>query len=215
MNPELIELVAACIVKGLTDNPDLEIKPGVPVGISNRHIHLSAQAAAVLFGDGYNLTKVKALTQIGEFSAAETVTLVGPKGVIQGVRVLGPLRNFSQVEISRTDSFTLGIKPPIRDSGNIAGSAGLTVVGPVGALTLKEGVIIAARHIHMSEAEAGVFGLCDGNRVSVFTVGPRSEVLNNVLVRVGPKYRLEFHIDTDEANAAELNNGDLVGVVSG
>jgi putative phosphotransacetylase len=131
------------------------------------------------------------------------------------VRVLGPLRRTSQVEISRTDGFLLGIAPPVRDSGRIAGSAGVTLVGPAGALTMTEGVILAARHVHMSEADAAAYGVADGARVTLEVPGPRSVCFRNVLVRSGADFRLEFHIDTDEANAAGLNNGDLVSLVVG
>ncbi|MDR3560362.1 MAG: phosphate propanoyltransferase [Negativicutes bacterium] len=214
MDPRVIETVVACVVKCLADaSPADGAKQGIPVGVSNRHIHLAEEAMAVLFGASHQLTQLKALSQVGEFAAAETVTLVGPKGVIQGVRILGPLRDFSQVEISRTDGFLLGIRPPVRDSGQIVGSAGITLVGPAGGLTLAEGVIIAARHIHMSDADAAEQGLREGDRVAVETCGPRAVCFQNVLVRVGPKFRREFHIDTDEANAAELNNGDLVRIV--
>lgn len=216
MDPGFIETVVACVVKGLANTaPDGGGEHVVPVGVSNRHIHLSASDMAVLFGDRHELTRYKELSQVGEFAAAETVTLVGPKGVLQGVRVLGPLRGTSQVELSRTDGFLLGIRPPVRDSGQIAASAGINLVGPAGALTLTQGVIIAARHIHMSDAEARSCGLRDKDRVAVETSGDRATCFRNVLVRVGPKFRREFHIDTDEANAAELNNGDLVRIVRG
>jgi putative phosphotransacetylase len=197
MDPKLIDTVVACIAKRLADiSPAAAAPPGIPVGVSNRHVHLAARDAAVLFGAGQELTKVKDLKQAGEFAAAETVTLVGPKGVLREVRVLGPLRPTSQVEISRTDGFLLGITPPVRDSGQIAGSAGVTLVGPAGALTLREGVIIAARHVHMSLAEAAEYGVADGDRVSLEGPGPRSVCFRNVLVRSGASFRLEFHIDT-------------------
>jgi putative phosphotransacetylase len=215
MDPKLIDTVVACIAQRLADISPAAASPGIPVGVSNRHIHLAARDAAVLFGAGRELTKVKDLKQVGEFAAAETVTLVGPKGVIQGVRVLGPLRRISQVEISRTDGFLLGIAPPVRDSGQLAGSAGVTLVGPAGALTLKEGVILAARHVHMSEADAAAYGVADGDRVTLEGPGPRSVCFRNVLVRSGAAFRLEFHIDTDEANAAGLSNGDLVSLAKG
>ncbi len=212
----MIEAVVACVVKRLANTPPETAAPqGIPVGISNRHVHLSARDAAALFGNGHELTNVKELRQVGEFAAAETVLLVGPKGVIQGVRVLGPARRASQVEISRSDGFQLGISPPVHDSGQLAGAAGITVVGPAGALSLREGVIIAARHIHMSEADAALYGLVDGDRVAVETSGPRAVSFKNVTVRVDARFRLEFHIDTDEANAAGLNNGDLVGLAKG
>lgn len=183
---------------------------GIPVGISNRHIHLCASDCEKLFGWDHGLTRKKDLKQTGEFASAETVTLVGPKGVIQGVRVLGPLRKITQIEISRTDGFTLGINPPLRDSGDIEQSAGVVVVGPCGAITLQDGVICASRHIHMSTEEAKKFGLSDCSRVMVDTPGSRGCIFKNVLVRVSPKFNLEFHIDTDEANAVGLKNGDLV-----
>jgi putative phosphotransacetylase len=183
---------------------------GIPVGVSNRHIHLCAEHIDILFGSGYCLTKDKDLKQTGEYAAKETVTLVGPKGVMRSVRVLGPVRAFTQIEISRTDGFGLGIAPPLRDSGKITGSPGIVVVGTKGAVTLTEGVICAARHIHMEAADARKFQVNDGERVTVKVPGPRGGTFDNVLVRVHPSFRLEFHIDTDEANAAELKNGDMV-----
>ncbi|MDT8899685.1 phosphate propanoyltransferase [Anaeroselena agilis] len=214
MDPELIDAVVVCIAKRLADLPPAAAAlPGIPVGVSKRHVHLSANDAAVLFGAGRALTKVKDLKQTGEFAAAETVTLVGPRGVIPGVRVLGPLRRVSQVELSRTDSFLLGIVPPVRDSGQLAGSAGVALVGPAGTLTMKEGVIVAARHIHMSVEDAAAYGVADGDRVSLEVPGQRSVCFRNVLVRSGAGFRLEFHVDTDEANAAGLKNGDLVSLV--
>ena len=182
----------------------------VPVGVSNRHIHLCAADCEKLFGAGHALTWKKDLKQTGEFAAAETVTLVGPKGVIQGVRVLGPLRKFSQIELARTDSFILGISPPLRDSGDIAGSAGIVVAGPGGAVSLPEGVICAGRHVHMQPEDASRFGVQDRDRVAIDAAGPQGCRFKNVLVRVDPGFRLEFHIDTDEANAAGLKNGDSV-----
>lgn len=185
----------------------------VPVGVSGRHVHLSKEDLATLFGEGYELTVKKELSQPGQFAAEEVVTLVGPKSVISNVRILGPLRSQTQVEISRTDGFTLGVRPPVRQSGDIAGSAGITIVGPVGAITIKEGVIIAQRHIHMSPEDAEKFGVSDKDTVSVRVDGARALIFTNVLVRVRDDFRLDFHIDTDEANAAMLGNGDEVTVL--
>lgn len=182
----------------------------VPVGVSGRHVHLSQEHLEILFGEGYELTPMKELSQPGQFAAEETVTLVGPKNVIQRVRILGPVRSETQVEISRTDGFTLGIRPPVRQSGDIAGSAGITIVGPAGCVTIKEGVIVAQRHIHMSPADAERFGLADKDTVSVRVDNERGLIFANVLVRVRDDFALDFHIDTDEANAALLNNGDEV-----
>lgn len=185
----------------------------IPVGVSSRHIHLSAGHLDILFGRGHALTPQKELSQTGQFAAAETVTLVGPKGVILGVRVLGPVRNKTQVEISRSDGFSLGITPPLRDSGDVANSSGIVVAGSCGAVTLAEGVICAARHIHMHTDDASCFGVKDNDRVTVEIQGERGGMYHNVLVRVSPSSRLEFHIDTDEANAVGLSNKDEVVLV--
>ncbi|MGD8190804.1 acetate/propionate family kinase [Brevibacillus ginsengisoli] len=185
----------------------------VPVGVSNRHIHLTQEHVEALFGAGYQLRKLKDLKQYGQYAAEETVTLIGPKGKISNVRILGPVRKASQVEVSRTDSYLLGVDPPVRDSGDITGSAGLTIQGPRGEITIQDGVILAIRHIHFSLEDAERFGVKDKQIVSVTTDGQRSLVLENVLCRVNKDYRLEFHIDTDEANAAGLRNGVEVEVI--
>ncbi|MGE5702028.1 MAG: acetate/propionate family kinase [Clostridia bacterium] len=186
----------------------------VPVGISNRHLHISEEHLEQLFGKGYKLRKLRELKQVGQFASEETVTLVGPKGTISNVRILGPVRKQTQVEISRTDGYLLGVEPPIRDSGDLEQSAGVTLVGPKGTVTLEEGVIIAFRHIHFSLEDANHFGVADKELVSVAVGGLRSLVLENVLCRVHKDYRLEFHIDTDEANAAGLTNGMEVEVIA-
>ncbi|MBO8167555.1 MAG: phosphate propanoyltransferase [Thermoanaerobacteraceae bacterium] len=185
----------------------------VPVGVSNRHVHLSKEHLEILFGEGYELTQIKELSQPGQYAAKETVSLVGPKGIIEGVRILGPVRRQTQVEISRTDSFRLGIKAPVRESGNLKGTPGCMLVGPAGTVTLNEGVIIAARHIHMSPSEAKQFGVEDGDLVSVLVDGERELSFHNVIIRVNEKFRLEMHIDTDEANAALLSNGSQVKIL--
>lgn len=184
----------------------------VPVAVSSRHIHLCEEDWRVLFG-GEPLTKVRDLSQPGEFAARETVTLVGPRGVLENVRVLGPLRRATQVEVSRTDAIRLGLKPPVRDSGYLEGSPGLAVVGPKGAVQLSQGGILAWRHIHMTPEDAARFGVGDKELVSVRQGGDRSLILGSVLVRVSPNYRLELHLDTDEANAGLFQNGDLVELV--
>lgn len=186
----------------------------VPVGVSGRHVHLTREHLQTLFGPGYELTKVKDVVQPGQFAAKETVTVVGPKGVLERVRVLGPIRSYTQVELSRTDCFKVGINPPIRDSGDHAGSPGCVLVGPAGVVTLKEGVIIALRHIHMHTSDGKRYGLKDKDLVTVQVRGERGLIFTNVLVRVNPNFRLEFHVDTDEANACLLNNNDVVQVLS-
>lgn len=186
----------------------------VPVGVSNRHIHLSQQDLETLFGKGYELTPVKDLSQPGQFACKEQLTLIGPSlRAIEGVRVLGPIRSSSQVEISRTDSFTLKIKPPVRESGDIKGSAPITIVGPKGIVSLKEGCIIANRHIHMSEEEGELFGLKDGDTVTVEADGERRTTFYDVQIRVSKAFRLEMHIDTDDANAAGIGNGAKVKII--
>ncbi len=187
----------------------------VPVGVSSRHVHLSRNDFAVLFGprEDDSCTFFKDLSQPGQMACEEKVALIGPKGIIENVRALGPLRTKSQVEVAPSDAFRLGITPPVRDSGDLAGSAGLTLVGPAGAVTVKEGVILAARHIHMHPSDAGRLGVKDKERVSVKAPGPRGVIYQEVLIRVHPEYRLEFHIDVDEANAVCLKNGDTVEVL--
>ena len=180
----------------------------IPVGISNRHIHLSREHVETLFGKGYQLTKCKDLSQPGQYACKEQLTIVGPSmRAIEGVRVLGPERKRSQVEISRTDSFTLKVKPPVRESGDIAGSAPVTIIGPKGIVTLTEGCIIANRHIHMSEEEGARFGVRDGEYVDVELKGERRSLFYDVQIRVHKDFRLEMHIDTDDANAAGVGNG--------
>lgn len=186
----------------------------VPVGVSNRHIHLTAADVETLFGKGYELTPLKDLSQPGQFACKETLTIVGPSlRPIENVRVLGPVRKASQVEISRTDSFTLKVKPPVRESGDIAGSAPITIIGPKGVVTLKEGCIIANRHIHMSIEDGVKFGLKDGDYVDVEAGGERRTKFYDVQIRVHKDFRLEMHIDTDDANAAGIGNGAKVKIV--
>jgi putative phosphotransacetylase len=182
----------------------------IPVGVSNRHVHVSEKDMEILFGSGKGLTKFKDLGQPGQYAADEKVELIGPKGSIGGVRVLGPTRGRTQVEISRTDAFKLGITPPVRDSGDLDGSAPITLKGPQGSVELNEGVIIAHRHIHITPDLAEKHGLQDKQMVSVACEGPRALTFDKVLVRVSDKFALEFHVDVDEANAALLNNGDEV-----
>lgn len=174
----------------------------VPIGISNRHLHLSKDDLAVLFGENYVLTPWKELSQPGQFAAKETVTLVGPQGYLEPVRVLGPLRRTTQVEISVTDCYKLGIKPVIRDSGQHEGTSGLEIVGPKGKVQLKSGVMVSSRHIHLHSDEAKQWSLKDGDRVRVKVQSKRPVIFEEVLIRVGEHFRKEMHLDMDEANAA-------------
>lgn len=186
----------------------------VITGVSNRHIHLSQEHADILFGKGYEFRKLKALRQPGQYACEETVTITGPKGSIPNVRVLGPVRPYTQVEISKTDSFVLGVQPPVRDSGDIENTPGLEVIGPKGRVQLEKGVILPFRHLHLHPDDAAELGVKDKDLVAVKTTGQRMVILENVLCRVSENYVAEFHIDTDEANASGLKNGDMVQIVA-
>ncbi len=186
----------------------------IPVGISNRHIHLCREHVDILFGKDYQLTEMKPLSQPGQYACKEQLTIVGPSmRAIEGVRVLGPERKKSQVEISRTDSYVLKCKPPVRESGDIAGSAPVTIIGPKGIVTLKEGCIIANRHIHMSLEDGARFGVKDGDYVDVEANGERRTRFYDVQIRVHKDFRCEMHIDTDDANAAGVGNGFKVKLI--
>lgn len=186
----------------------------IPVGVSNRHVHISKEDLYTLFGEGYELTNIKNLSQPGEFAAAETVTIVGPKGQINKVRILGPVREVTQVEVSKTDSFTLGVDAPVRMSGDLEGTPGVVLVGPKGEVKCEKGTVIAKRHIHMTPSDAKQFGVKDKDIVHVKTLGDRGLIFDNVVVRVSNSYALDFHLDTDEANAAGLKSGDMVELLS-
>jgi putative phosphotransacetylase len=188
-------------------------KKMVPVGLSNKHIHLSQEDLETLFGKGFELTKMKDLSQPGQYAANEKVDVVGPKGTLKGVRILGPVRKETQVEISLTDSFVLGVNPPVRDSGDLVDSPGAKIVGPKGEITIDKGIIVAARHIHMHTTDAETFGVADKDVVSVKVEGKRGLIFDNVLIRVNKEYALEMHLDIDEGNAASLKNGTMVEVL--
>ena len=186
----------------------------VPVGVSARHVHLSKTDLQTLFGPGASLTKRNSLYQPWEFAAEETVSLVGPRSrILPNVRVLGPLRQQTQVELARTDAIFLGIDAPVRMSGELRGSAPLVLVGPVGAVTLTEGAILAQRHVHANPSEAQELQLQDNDIISLEVPGERGLIYHNVQVRVKPEYRLELHLDTDEANAAGFQPGVTARIV--
>lgn len=185
----------------------------IKIGVSQRHIHLSREDLDILFGKGYELTKLKPLMG-KEFAAKEVVTLVGASlKAIENVRVLGPVRKQTQVEISRTDTFVLKISPPVRPSGDIKGSERVVVVGPKGSIYLKEGVIIANRHIHMTPEAAEKNGVKDNDYVDVLVEGIKPTKFYDVQVRVRDDFNVEMHIDTDDANSAGLRNGDKVTII--
>lgn len=213
MDENQVKLIVAEVLKGIELRE--RIKTGkVPVGVSNRHIHVTQSDLETLFGKGYSLKDMKSLSQPGQFAAEECVIIAGPKGSIEKVRILGPVRPETQIEISMTDSYKLGVKGVVKNSGDISGTPGCVVIGPKGTVILDKGVIVAARHVHMSTSEASQMGLKDLDLVSLKTSGSRSVTFNNVLVRVSDKFALDFHIDTDEANGAGLRNGDMEEIVA-
>ena len=218
LNAQSIEAIVKKIVSEMGTVPAATAAGNdltVPVGISNRHIHLSREDLDTLFGKGYELTPIKDLSQPGQFACKEQLTIVGPSmRSIEGVRVLGPVRKQSQVEISVTDSYVLKVKPPVRESGSLAGSAPVTIIGPKGIVILKEGCVIANRHIHMSLEDGARFGVKDGDYVTVDAFsGTKRTRWFDVQVRVSDQFRLEMHVDTDDANAVGFKNGSTVTVV--
>ncbi len=197
-----IRRVAAEVIAELRGAPE-----PIPIGVSVRHVHLTREHLDVLFGTGYELTVRNELYQPGFYAANECVTLATPKRALHNVRILFPLRAYSQVELARSDAVPLGVNPPVRLSGDIDGTPGITLVGPAGSAQLDRGLIIAARHVHMGPECAARMGVVNKQEISVEVDGPRGAVLHHVIVRVNPGELLEMHIDTDEANAADVTQG--------
>ena len=189
-------------------------KPQIPVGISARHLHISQEHLDILFGEGHQLRVFKDLGQPGQYACEERVDLVTEKGSFKQVRILGPVRPKTQIELALTDAMKLGLKIPVRDSGDHRDAPGLTLVGPKGQVKLDSGVIAACRHIHMTPAEAAEFGVKDKQFVSV-KVGDaeRCLIFDKVLVRVHDSFALEMHLDTDEGNAAGVGNGAIGEII--
>lgn len=183
----------------------------VPVGISNRHIHLNDKDLKILFGENYELTKYKDLMQPGEFASNEFVSLEGPKGIIEHVRVLGPLRSYTQVEISKTDSYKLGVNPPVRMSGDLEDSEVITIIGTKGKITTN-GCILAARHIHITEKDLNSNNFKLNKPYYVKVLGEKETILGSVYFKTGNSY-FELHLDTDDANACMLKNNDEVEII--
>lgn len=209
MNQQLIEQIVGEILGQLGENPVQLPERAVPIAVSARHVHLQPEHVEVLFGTGYELTQRSELSQPGQFAANETVMIAGPKSSIERVRILGPVRKATQVEVSFTDAMKLGVKPPLRESGNIEGSAPITLIGPKGSVHIEQGLIIAQSHIHMAPADAARFGVNDGEYVTVEADGIRPISFRNVRIRVNERYRLEMHIDTDEANGGFITQGSI------
>ena len=208
-----IELITRMVLQAIEQNNEKSSGFMVPIGVSARHVHLTQEHVEALFGPGYHLTKKKDLMG-GQFASNEMVTIVGLKlRAIENVRILGPTRKASQVEVSATDAVRLGMKVPVRESGDIKGSAPIALIGPKGALYLKEGCIVAMRHIHMSPKDAADAGVKDGDIVSVKADNERGTIFNQVKIRVDESFTLEMHIDTDEANAAQIATGNTVTII--
>jgi len=184
----------------------------VQIGLSNKHLHLRQEDVDALFGKGHCLTHTKDLIQPGQYACDEKVDIVGPKGVLKGVRVLGPARPETQVELALTDARAIGLKVPVRESGKLDGTPGCKLIGPAGEVELEKGVIAALRHVHLSPSQAEAMGVKDKDIVSVKVDGERGLIFNNVLVRAGEAYFGEIHFDTDEGNAAGLGS-DAVGTI--
>jgi putative phosphotransacetylase len=185
----------------------------VGVGISNKHVHLNEADLATLFGAGHKLTVKKQLSQPGQFAAEELVDVVGPKGTLKGIRILGPTRKESQVELAMTDARVIGLSLPVRESGVLDGSPGVKLTGPKGELELAKGAIIALRHIHLSVSQAKEANVKDKDLVTVKTFGSRPLIFENVLIRAGDAHLSEMHVDTDEGNAAGIKNDDQVEII--
>jgi putative phosphotransacetylase len=185
----------------------------VNTGVSNKHMHLSDEHLAVLFGAGYALTPFKELVQPGQYAAEEKVDIVGPKGSIKGLRIIGPTRPQTQVELAVTDARGIGLMPPVVESGHLDGTPGIKLIGPKGEVDLDQGVMVALRHIHLNPEQAEDAGVVDHELVDVVTHGTRPLVFEDVVIRSGAAHEREFHIDTDEANAAGLGNGSEVEII--
>ena len=189
-------------------------KPNLVVNISARHCHLNQAAVDILFGPGYKLSPMKKLYQDTDFAANETVSIVGPRQrLLPNVRILGPCRDFNQLELAFTDAISLGIDAPVRMSGNIAGTPGCLMVGPKGSIELPEGVIRAERHVHMSDKDAAYYGVKAGDRMNLRIESDCPTTLEGLLVRINPSWKLEVHIDTDEGNASNLSSAHKVMLV--
>jgi putative phosphotransacetylase len=188
-------------------------KKDILVEISARHAHVTQEHLEILFGEGTSLNPTKFLSQPGQFASSQKIDVVGPRNTLKGVTILGPVRSSTQVEVAATDARSLGIKAPIRESGKISGSAGATLIGPMGSVTIDEGVIVAKRHVHFSESEALEFDVSDKEVVMVKVISEdRSLVFDDVVVRVHPSFSAAMHIDTDESNAAGIS-GEVMGEI--
>lgn len=208
-----VEQIKEMVMKELEASGLLNRFNQVPASISARHLHISRADLDILFGKDYKLTVSRWISQPGQFASNEKVTLVTENGSINNVRILGPLRQETQVELAKSDIRRLGLQPHVRSSGNIKGTPGILLRGPKGQVELSQGVIIADRHIHMKPNDASNYGVKDGQEVAVKVSGPRGGVLEHVKIRVSENYVLDFHIDTDDASAFLIETGDLLELI--
>ena len=212
MANENYEAILKLLLEAAQATAPVQEPAGIPVGVSNRHLHLSQADQDVLFGAGYQMTPIKDLSQPGQFACIVMVTICGPKGSIEKVRVLGPVRNKTQVEILTGDGFKLGVSAPARQSGDLEGTPEITIVGPKGSVQIKEGLIVAQRHIHMTLEDAAAYGVHDGQIVDIEIEGPRGGTYANVIVRANNTSALECHLDTEEANAMSINSSTKIKI---
>lgn len=185
------------------------------IGVSNRHVHVTEEDLKILFGENHKLTNIRDLVQPGQFACSECVSIESAKGKIDRVRIIGPTRNYTQVEISKTDAIKLGLEPPVRDSGDLENSEKITIIGPNGIVEKQSGCIIANRHIHMTPQIQVALGLENVKEVSVKLDGLKGGILHHVMLKVTDQAALEFHIDTDDANAHLAKTGDYATIIKG
>lgn len=210
---EVLRLLLETLKANEPGAPKGAVTDEIPVGISNRHLHLSQKDQDILFGQGYEMTKIKDLSQPGQFACKETVTICGPKGALEGVRILGPVRPMTQVEVMTGDGFKLGVSSTPRLSGDLKGSPGITIVGPKGSVQIPEGLIVAQRHIHMTLKDAENMGVHDGQVVGISVPGERGGIYQNVAVRANNASALECHLDVEEANAMNINSLTKIKII--
>ena len=210
----LVDMITETIYKEIKPKEEPSHLFSIPVEVSNHHVHLTRDSLDILYGKDYELTKLRDLSQPGEFASNEQVNIVSANmKVIEKVRILGPLREYTQTELSITDGYFLGLNLPTRISGNIKGSPPIIFIGPKGVLTLSEGAIRAARHIHMTPKDAEHYGVKDKDRVNVEVSGEHGVIYKNVVIRVSPKSKLALHLDTDEANAGNVESKSLARII--
>jgi len=211
---KLVDMITETIYKEIKPKEESSNLFSIPVEISNHHVHLTRDSLDILYGKDYELSKLRDLSQPGEFASNEQVSLVGANmKIIEKVRILGPIREYTQAELSITDGYFLGLDLPTRISGNIKGSPPIIFIGPKGVLTLSEGAIRAARHIHMTPKDAENYQVKNGDRVKAEVSGEHGVIYKDVVIRVSEKSKLDFHLDTDEANAANVKGNGLARII--